>query len=174
MRLRRPRLNKVAKPAPVPETPQIDPRIGYDGNPPVFAKTKGTRAQESSPQNLNVDRLQWLYEHRLIDEAQHIAGKAFQKFYLTAQIGMNGSSTELSSRGPDLLADRRLDAMQQFGKAHDALKMWPAHWAMLDLCILRDCGLADAAHTLKRPQKWALPAIRDALDVLAKIYGFAA
>ncbi len=86
--------------------------IGYDGNPPEFREArdlagKGKRKSELGPQNIRVDRIEWLLSHKRIDVAQHSAGRKLQHDSELAQIGsyamltdVKGGSTPLPGSTP--------------------------------------------------------------------------
>src|SRR5258707_12968505 len=72
--------------------------IGYDGNPPEFREArdlagKGKRKSEFGPQNIRVDRIEWLLAHKRIDLAQHAAGRKLQHDSELAQIGSYATLT---------------------------------------------------------------------------------
>ncbi len=74
--------------------------IGYDGNPPEFREArdlagKGKRKSELGPQNIRVDRIEWLLAHKRIDLAQHSAGRKLQHDSELAQIGSYAILTDV-------------------------------------------------------------------------------
>src|ERR1700693_6063906 len=98
------------------ESPGSGP--GYDGSPPEFREArdvegKGKRAAELGPQNIRVDRLEWLLAHRRIDVAQHAAGRRLQHDSDIAEIRGGGRMCRVA-RPREGCANRRTACSSAF------------------------------------------------------------
>jgi hypothetical protein len=149
--------------------------IGYDGSPPIFREARdlggiGSRKKVLGPQNINVDRLEWLLAHNLIEVHQHTAGRKLQESWQMADLsvgakleggGGGGSSTGLS--------DAKCDAFSSVGKAVKSLS--PKCWRMIQLVVIEGVTVQKAAAQMRIPERGALPALVFSLDQLGHHYG---
>ena len=158
------------------------PIPGHDGNPPAFRPARdiegrGRRAAVNGLQNINTDRLEWLLAHRLIDVAQHGAGRQLQRDRELSVIGGYAASpvfgTKLPGAGvrgsnpPDVRCDaiRRVNA----ARAH----VGGLGFRILELVVLENAAMNEAARRLGEPGAKLPLALRVALDSLASFYRLA-
>ena len=156
--------------------------VGYDGNAPVFALARGseivdsrtgkvTRQGEDSPQNINIDRLEWLLAHRGIEKHQHEAGRRLQGDWEQSQLMgyavMGGAGGGGSINRP---SDAKCDALARYGAAISAL-VGPRHRAMIEMVVLQNVSLSRAAASIRLNRHASQAVFQDALDVLAAHYG---
>lgn len=154
-------------------------RPGYDGNPPEFREArdvegKGKRAAELGPQNIRVDRLEWLLAHRRIDVAQHAAGRRLQhdseiaeiRGYAVMEIGRGGGAS-----GVNRLADVKCDAIARFNAAR--MHVGAKGWRILELVVLENVSLGETARRMRESADRMQLGLSVALDTLAGHYRLA-
>lgn len=158
----------------------IPARPGHDGNPPEFRRARdidgrGRRQPVQGAQNINTDRLEWLLAHRHIDVAQHGAGRRLQRDWELSQIGgyamspaLAGVSVAARSGSP---ADIRCDAIRRMNEAR--AHVGATGFRILELVVLENAAIADAARRLGEPVAKLPLALRVALDSLASCYRLA-
>jgi hypothetical protein len=154
-------------------------RIGYDGNAPEFREArdiagKGKRKSELGPQNIRVDRLEWLLAHKRIDVAQHSAGRKLQHDTELAQIGSYATLENVkcgSGSGTNRLPDVKCDAIARVNAAHR--HMGHKGWRILELVVIENVSLEKGAAMMRIHPRGALPALQGALDALAAHYKLA-
>jgi hypothetical protein len=150
--------------------------IGYDGNPPEFREArdlagKGKRKSELGPQNIRVDRIEWLLAHKRIDVAQHSAGRKLQYDSELAQIGGYAILTDVKGGpGTNRLPDLKCDAIARVNAARAHVGSKGVGWRILELVVIENTSLEKAAAMMRIHSRGALPALQGALDALAAHY----
>ena len=153
--------------------------IGYDGNPPEFREArdlagKGKRKSELGPQNIRVDRIEWLLAHKRIDVAQHSAGRKLQHDSELAQIGSYAMLTDVKGgSGTNRLPDLKCDAIARVNAARAHVGSKGVGWRILELVVIENRSLEKAAAQMRIHSRGALPALQGALDALAAHYRLA-
>ena len=153
--------------------------IGYDGNPPEFREArdlagKGRRKSEFGPQNIRVDRIEWLLAHKRIDLAQHSAGRKLQHDSELAQIGSYAILTDVKGgSGTNRLPDLKCDAIARVNAARAHVGSKGIGWRILELVVIENLSLEKAAAMMRIHPRGALPALLGALDALAAHYKLA-
>ncbi len=153
--------------------------IGYDGNPPEFREArdlagKGKRKSEFGPQNIRVDRIEWLLAHKRIDLAQHSAGRKLQHDSELAQIGSYAILTDVKGgSGTNRLPDLKCDAIARVNAARAHVGSKGVGWRILELVVIENLSLEKAAAMMRIHSRGALPALQGALDALAAHYKLA-
>lgn len=156
---------------------------GHDGNPPEFREArdlegKGKRRSELGPQNICVDRLEWLLAHKRIDLAQHAAGRRLQRDCELAAIGgyaaIDGGGfgrSPGSGSGVNRLADVKCDAIARVNaaRAHVGAK----GWRILELVAVENVSMGEAAKRMDQSPDRIQLALAVALDALASHYRLA-
>ena len=157
---------------------------GYDGNPPQFREARdvegrGKRHAALGPQNIRIDRLEWLLAHRRIDAAQHAAGRRLQRDCELAAIGSFAAGSDLlqgfrggksAPRSP-VLADAKCDAMARVNGAR--AHVGRSGFRILEFVAVENAALFEAARRMgESPDKLPL-ALCVALDALASFYRLA-
>lgn len=155
--------------------------VGFDGNAPVFREARGSEITDpktgkivrqaiDGPQNVNIDRLEWLLAHRGIEKHQHEAGRRLQADWEQSQLmgyavmgGTHGGAGERPS-------DAKLDAMGRYARAI-AMLIAPRHRRVIDLVVLENISVARTAIMLRVIPGACAAILQDALDVLAAHYG---
>jgi hypothetical protein len=152
-------------------------KIGYDGNAPKFEAArdldgKGKRDPILGPQNINVDRLEWLLAHKRIDAPQHAAGRKLQRDSEQAQIGGFASlDGGRGGSGTERLTDVKCDAIARVNGAR--IYVGNSCWRILELVVIDNVSLEKAAVRMRIHARGALPTLQAALDTLARHYGLA-
>lgn len=150
---------------------------GHDGEPPVFMDSKdfvwvdGQREPVKGPMNVNIDRIEYLYAHGLIEDYHKEAARRFQEDWEIAQI-MPVASLVLCGAGGKIdhqPADRKIDAMLRFSRAVKALG--PKAARLIDLVVLQRMSVEKAGGMMGFHPKKAPGAFAIAIDVLAAHYG---
>jgi hypothetical protein len=128
-----------------------------------------------SAQNINIDRLEWLLAHRHIDVAQHGAGRKLQRDWEMSLIGgyaMSPATAGISAATiSDSPADIRCDAIRRMNQAR--AHVGATGFRILELVVLENAAIADAARRLGEPVAKLPLALRVALDSLASFYRLA-
>lgn len=149
------------------------PGIGYDGHAPVFMAARdvvghGRREKVDGPQNIAIDRLEWMLAKKLIERHHHAAGRKLQDLWQTAELssgiklmgggGGNPSNTSLS--------DAKCDAFQAVGRVRVALS--PLAWRVLDLVVIENKTAGEASKIMGFHERAAMPNLMHGLDALAR------
>ena len=162
---------------------RVPRKVGHDGNPPEFRPTRdllgmGRRASADGLQNINTDRLEWLLAHRHIDVAQHGAGRRLQRDRELSVIGGYAMSPAFAEKlvgggsgRPSDPADIRCDAIRRVNAAR--AHVGAIGFRILELVVLENVALAEAARRLGEPAGKLPLALRVALDSLASFYRLA-
>ena len=156
-------------------------QIGYDGNAPEFREArdiagKGKRKSELGPENIRVDRIEWLLAHKRIDVAQHSAGRKLQHDSELAQIGGYASLENVkcgSGSGTNRLPDVKCDAIARVNAARAHVGSRGVGWRILELVVIENVSLEKGAAMMRIHPRGALPALQGALDTLAAHYKLA-
>lgn len=161
---RKPSLNKHIAAAEV---------IGFDGERPQFVPARdimgtGRRAKVDGPQNINVDRLEWLLAKKHIEPHHHQAGRKLQRLYETAEIsvgvklvGAGGAGVASSS-----LSDAQCDAMHEVNRVKAAMS--PINFRLVELVVIERFKVEDATKKLGLGSRSATSSLVLALDSLAR------
>lgn len=155
-----------------------DNGVGFDDNPIVAQLVRDISGDGKRELYVarRIDRLQWLLDHKRIDEAQYAAGRRLQGDWTSCQIGTLAASTgggggRNTSAASDL-SNIRLDALKRYG---DAMKVVPARVRpALELALI-DAGnysIEWIASALKVDRRVAQERVVVALDCLAAHYGY--
>jgi len=154
--------------------------VGHGGNPPEFRPARDLDGQNrrravQGAQNINTDRLEWLLAHRHIDVAQHGAGRRLQRDWEMSLIGgyaMSPANVSISAgTRSDSPADLRCDAIRRMNQAR--AHVGATGFRILELVVLENVAIADAARRLGEPVAKLPLALRVALDCLASFYRLA-
>lgn len=156
---------------------EMPARHGYDGEPPEFAESKdfvyvdGEREPVKGPQNINIDRIEWLYAHGRIQDYHKEAARRFQEDWELGQIYPMASLvlTGAGGRSCHQPADTKIEAMQRFAKAK--LALGPKGGLLMERVVLNRMSLEKAGATLGLNEKAAPGAFQIVIDVLAAHYG---
>jgi hypothetical protein len=155
-------------------------RPGHDGNPPEFRQARdiegrGRRQPVNGAQNINIDRLEWLLAHRHIDVAQHGAGRKLQRDWELSLIGGYAmspvSANSFVGAGSGAPADVKCDAIRRMNRAR--AHVGGTGFRILELVVLENEAIAEAARRLGEPVAKLPLALRVALDSLASFYRLA-
>jgi len=160
--------------------PKLQP--GHDGEPPVHVPARdiesidrwtGKKRRETpdSPMNINVDRIEWLFTHGVIEQRHHQAARRLQRDW---EIGLIMPYAQMgvvagNSGKPDFTpAHAKMDAMERFGDAKRAVG--PKGFRIIDLVALQAMSVQKAAAAMRVHQQRAQGMLLVALDVLAAHY----
>lgn len=152
-------------------------QIGYDGLAPEFREArdldgKGKRQAELGPQNIRVDRLEWLLAHKKIELHHHYAGRKLQHDQEQAQIGGYASlQGGLGGSGTTRLSDAKCDAIGRVNAAR--IYVGNKCWRILELVVIENTSLADAEARMGLTTGNGRGVLLAALDVLSNHYGLA-
>lgn len=122
-----------------------------------------------------IDRLQWLFDHKTIQQHQLDAGRRFQDDWQMSKIepaarmvsGTGGGSS------PGTLSDAKLDAIDRVNKAVSILPSEPRKLLELFLCPEdHPMSLERCAAVVRMHPKAASMALQISLSLLARHYGF--
>lgn len=156
---------------------------GFDGNPPEFRPARGsqvfdpktgkvTREAVDSPQNINVDRLEWMLAHNRILPHQHAAGRRLQGDWELAQIVSYGSLSGLpGGSGTVRLADAKCDAISRVNEARR--QVGSSGWRILELVVIEGVSVGKAEGRMRLATGNGTGMLICALDALASHYGLA-
>lgn len=148
---------------------------GHEGCPPVFRPARdiagaGKRERPDGPQNINVDRLEWLLAHDCIEPHQHAAGRKLQGDWERAEISAGVSLVSSGGHGgASTLSDAKCDAVTAVGKARKAIG--PLAWRMIELVVINGASMEKAAARMGYNARGALPVLCVSLDTLGRHYG---
>lgn len=145
---------------------------GHDGNKPElveardFAENHGKRDVTEVPQNnLNADRIKWLYEHRQIEQRQFDAAVRLQRLWEKSEILPSASSVMVGGGGGNQLPnDAKVDAMRHHGAAKSELGR---DWTIVELVVHRQMTVEKAAGVLHVDRRVATGRLWSALHRLA-------
>ena len=158
------------------------PKHGHDGNVPEFMPTRdlesvdrwtGQRRREvvEGPTNINVDRIEWLFAHKVIEQQHHQAARRLQRDWEVglimpyAQMGTVGGG---SGRADFTPAQIKIDSLDRF---HDAMKAMGSKGSkIVDLVALQAMSVQKAAASMRVHQQRAQGMLLVALDVLDNHY----
>lgn len=170
---KRKRKKPVTLSRPKQESPVV--LIGFDGKPPMFREARdvtnnGTRVKVLGPQNINVDRLEWLLAHKLIEPHHHQAGRKLQGSCETVELSCGVSLDGGGGRSPSTtLSDAKCDALDAVNRVRAALS--PLCWRMIELVVLDGVSAEKAASQMRINSRAAIPALTFCLDALGRHYG---
>ena len=163
--------------------PKLQP--GHDGEPPVHVPARdiesidrwtGKKRRETpdSPMNINVDRIEWLFTHGVIEQHHHQAARRLQRDWEVglimpyAQMGVIGGG---SGRADFTPAQIKIDSQTRF---HDAMKaIGPKGSRIVDLVALQAMSVQKAAAAMRVHNLKAQGMLVVALDILAQHYRIA-
>lgn len=148
-------------------------RIGYGGNAPQFVAARdvmgmGHRAKIDGPQNINVDRLEWLLHRKLIEPHHHSAGRKLQQFWETAEISSGVSLVGGGGGGmpSTSLSDAKCDAMQAINGVRAAMS--PLNFRLVELVVIDRLTAVQACKKMGYDERAATVVLTHALDSLAR------
>jgi hypothetical protein len=148
---------------------------GHDGLPPVHRPARdiagiGKRNAPDGPQNINVDRLEWLLAHKLIEPHHHAAGRILQRHAEQAEISAGVSLVGGGGGGGNAstLSDAKCDALTEINRARAAIS--PLNWRVIELVVIDGASMERAAGKMGYNARGALPVLRGALDQLGRHY----
>lgn len=181
--------DKRAKPyrAPGKRDEKGDLVVGYDGREPEEVSVRGitdpeTRARATAKRNANHCTVCRLHHRRHLNEpggaalgdTRHKAAEQLQDdFALAGLSSIPSTLAALMTPGGGgnaacAIADAKIDASERLDGALD--KVGKRGRMLLELVVLKDMTLGQAATIMQVHVKAALPLLVDALDVLAKHY----
>lgn len=159
------------------------PKHGYDGEPPLHMAARdiesidrmtGRKVRETpaSIQNVNVDRIEWLFAHKVIEQQHHQAARRLQRDWEVglimpyAQMGTVGGGSGRSDFTP---AQIKIDSLRRF---HDAMRAMGSKGSkIVDLVALQAMSVQKAAASMRVHNLKAQGMLIVALDILASHYG---
>lgn len=155
--------------------PLIQPQVshGFNGEPPQLRTPrdiKGADVRELPGHfNMNVDRLEWLYEHKNLDDIQYNAGRRLQSDWQVASLLIVSSASQIGGKGArNTLPDAKLDAMQRHSRV---LAPLPGRIrAVVEAVIQENMSLEKAAAIVRVNRRAALPLLQAGLDMIARGY----
>ncbi|MEI9995109.1 MAG: hypothetical protein WDM91_10975 [Rhizomicrobium sp.] len=148
---------------------------GYDGSRAVACKVRdpdgdGKRVLVTMRK---IDRLEWLFSKRNIEEYHVAAGHRLQDLFQKAR--MQGF-VQLTGGGGGMprttLADAKLDAMEEYGDAIRKLGQRSRHVVEMLLIDDGNASLEACTRAIRVHPKAGLPLLLDGLDVLARHWGY--
>lgn len=158
-------------------------KIGFDGNPPCYVEARGSEVRDPKtgkivreaiigPQNINIDRLEWLLAHKRIEMHHHAAGRRLQREWETSQlmgyVSLEGGG---GGSGTNRLSDVKCDAMAKVNAAK--LHVGDKAWRILELVVLENMSPEKAGAKMRMMYRHSMGALTVALDTLARHYGLA-
>ncbi len=157
---------------------------GHNGHIPEFAPARDILAHDpltgkvrretpDGPQNINTDRIEWLYAHDHITGRQYAAARRYQRNWELAEINPCGSSLMAGGSGSpaDLHPnDRKRQAMKDHGAATEALgRLYGVVW----LVVVENLTIPQVSERIGKLHK---AVVSDRLDLgltmLSDHYGF--
>ena len=153
---------------------------GHEGLPPIFRPARdiagaGKRERPDGPQNINVDRLEWLLAHDCIEPHHHEAGRRLQRDWERAQITAGVSLVSSGGgSGSSGLSDTKCDALEAVNKARKSFgREWhrSTAWRIIELVVIDGASMEKAASRVGFNARGALPVLCVALDQLGAHYG---
>lgn len=152
-------------------------KIGYDGEPPQFREArdlhgKGKRETVLGPQNIAVDRLEWMLAHKRIEQYQHQAGRQLQADVQLAEIATYATSgARTGGSGSSTLSDAKCDAISRVNGVRVSLR--GLAWRILELVVIDGLSVEKAETRLRLRYRAGHGALLVALDSLAAHYNLA-
>lgn len=153
---------------------------GHDGEPPRFVEARGSeirdpktgaivRQGEMTQQNINCDRVTYLFNHDLISNRQYLAAQRLEKDWEKAEIVPIASTVLVGacSGSPQHPNDDKVAAMKRFGDARDALGRW---WPIIDKVVIEHKSVEKASAELRIHAKRGIERLDAALFMLADHY----
>lgn len=159
------------------------PKHGYDGEPPVFVESRDfvfvegpgherIREPVKGPQNINTDRIRWLFEHRVIEDHHHQAAVRLQRDWevsLIMPMAQIGAVVGGGGRSDYTPAHVKIEASRRF---HDAMRAMGGKGSkIVDLVALQAMSVQKAAASMRVHNLKAQGMLIVALDILASHYG---
>lgn len=151
------------------------PEAGRDGHPIEQREVRtehymdGKREAQMSPQNVNHDRIAYLFAHDIIDQRQHAAGQRLARDWELSQICPAASSVLVGAGGGGDMhpTERKERAMKEHGEAVRALGY---NWPIVALVVERNYTVEVASRMLNVDRKRGMGWLWSALHVLADHY----
>lgn len=168
----------VEQPAPYRPT-ESEP--GHDGQRPKFVESQdfvyvdGKREPVLGPQNINCDRIAYLFAKKRIELRQYQAAeRIWRDWYDMGQFPkasnvIVGNGASGGSLGP---GDVQVQASIRFHNAKRDLE-WARNWAIVELVVLDQVSVEKAAGMLHLHSRFAMACLHCALHMLANHYKFA-
>jgi len=156
----------------------VEREPGHDGEKPEFMTAadypdvyvEGKREPVDGPQNINIDRVEWMFHHGQISQRQAAAARRLEEDWQKALINPVASSVMVGAGGASQLPnDAKCDAMKRHGAARKALGY---DWKLVDLVVHGRLTIVQAARVLKLHHQKASGQFGSALHHLADHYGF--
>lgn len=158
---------------------------GHDGEPPEFREARDIEGRDSltgkivrivpaGPQNINCDRIEWLFAHHKIGKRQYEAANTLMSdHYLSGRetIAVAGTSSggnrEFEPAEQREFAGRRLKATQEHFTRGWKSTLWP----ILNLVVLRNVSPGKAAGIERTHERTVQERLSIGLHLLADYYG---
>ncbi|HVV64880.1 MAG TPA: DUF6456 domain-containing protein [Rhizomicrobium sp.] len=150
---------------------------GYEGHPPEKMPARdfpeveenGVRKPPEGRVNVNIDRIEWLYAHDLIEARQCEAARLLSKDWELAQIEPRASTVLVGAGGGEarLPTDVKVDAMKRHGAARKALGRG---WPIIELIVQDRLSVEAASARLRLHAKVGMGYLQLALHMLADHY----
>jgi hypothetical protein len=154
-------------------------RLGYEGKMEVRPATvdcpyvKGERI--AVVKNVREGAISWMHSHGQIDDAQRMAGEWFRSTYERTRMGsmaVDPSHEPVDTSGRvDPIPDRAIVAIEELARVRNELGRTP--FEVVELICGQGWGVADVAAMVGRGRNLIGSILRDALDDLAEMRGFA-
>lgn len=157
---------------------------GYDGERPVFMPARDITAKDTltgrivretpdGPQNVNTDRIEWLFARKKITPRQHKAANQLQKDWQQSEISPCKSTLAMpiaggGGRNDYTPVDDKFDAGNRFTAAKRSLT--GKHLVVVDLIVLKNWTLQQSAKFLQTHEGRVSERLETALDMLADHY----
>lgn len=158
------------------------PKHGHDGHAPEFMPTRdlesidrwtGQRRREvvDGPTNINIDRIEWLFNHQQIESEHHQAARRLQRDHqvgLIMPMAQSGGVAGGGGRSDYTPAQVKIDASRRYALAVNSLgeKAGP----LVKMVVIDEISPEKAAGSLGINAKRALGRLEVGLDILAQFY----
>ena len=152
---------------------------GYEGRmeiqPAIVECTYNKGDYIPTVKNIREGSISWMYSHGQIDDAQRMAGEWFRSTYERTRMGSmavdpSHEPVDTSSR-TDPIPDRAIMAIEELTKVR--MELGRPSYSVVELVCGQGWGVADVAFTVKAGRNRVGRILRDGLDKLAEMRGYA-
>lgn len=154
-------------------------KAGHDGEPPSFAQARGSevrdaktgaviREGEPTQQNINCDRVTYLFNHKLLELRQYLAAQRLERDWEKSKIDPIASTVLVGAGGsPQLPNDEKVAAMKRCGAARDAAGR---SWSVIEKVVIEHKSINKASAELRIHRQRGAERLDAALHMLADHY----
>jgi len=151
---------------------------GHDGFVPVLVAPKGAakweKADELTEENVNVNRIRFLFHKGSITHAQYEAACALQRDWETAEILPQASSILVgngaSGGGATLPGDHKIQAMRRKGDAMAAVPEMCRR--IVELVVIENVSVGKASAIVRAHHQFTMALLLVGLNAISRTYGF--